>query len=99
MNKGLNENLKKEFSDVFAVIKPGSPYGVEPAMRSGGIILNESFSFDMNWLIGFIEAEGCFLCLVRKNISHKLGYQVTLSFTLTQHNRDLILITKKILKK
>jgi len=49
---------------------------------------------DPNWLVGFTEAEGCFLCLVRKNYSHKIGYQVTLSFSLVQHSRDLVLMQK-----
>jgi len=34
------------------------------------------------------------MCLVRKNVKHKIGYQVTLNFTLTQHIRDLELMKK-----
>lgn len=44
--------------------------------------------------IGFIEAEGCFICLVRKNLTHLIGFQVTLSFSLSQHSRDLDLMFK-----
>jgi hypothetical protein len=79
MNNGLNENLKNEFN-IVAVQRP----------------LVELVNWELNkdWLAGFIEAEACFLCLVRKNIKHKLGYQVTLSFTLTQHSKDLDLMTK-----
>ena len=47
-----------------------------------------------NWLAGFVEAEGCFLCLIRKNVGHLIGYQVTLSFSLYQHARDLDLMLK-----
>ena len=49
-------------------------------------------SINKNWLIGFIEAEGCFICLVRKNITHLIGFQVTLSFNLSQHTRDFNLM-------
>lgn len=81
MNKGLNENLTKEFSNLTPVQRP---------------ILNpiQSSDFNTNWLLGFIEAEGCFQCLVRKNNSHKTGFQVSLNFTLTQHSRDLDLMVK-----
>lgn len=41
-----------------------------------------------------MDAEGCFLCLVRKNPTHLIGHQVTLSFILTQHMRDLELMNK-----
>lgn len=51
-------------------------------------------SININWLIGFIEAEGCFICLIRKNITHLIGFQVTLSFNLSQHSRDLNLMIK-----
>lgn len=81
MNKGLNESLKKEFHYVLPVQRPEVK-----------IDLN-SFLVNPDWLIGFVEAEGCFICLVRKNPSHLLGYQVTLSFSLTQHIRDLDLMT------
>jgi len=37
---------------------------------------------------------GCFLCLIRKNVGHLIGYQVTLSFSLYQHARDLDLMLK-----
>ena len=81
MNKGLNENLKQEFNKVIPIQRPE-------------VKLNNLLVFDKQWLIGFIEAEGCFLCLVRKNVKHIIDYQVTLSFTLTQHSRDLALMTK-----
>lgn len=81
MNKGLNENLTKEFSNLTPVQRP---------------VLNpiQPSDFNINWLLGFIEAEGCFQCLVRKNNSHKTGFQVSLNFTLTQHSRDLDLMVK-----
>jgi hypothetical protein len=78
MNKGLNEKLKKDFN-IVAIQRP---------------LVESSARLTDDWLAGFVEGEACFLCLVRKNLKHKIGYQVTLSFTLGQHIRDLILITK-----
>jgi LAGLIDADG endonuclease len=40
------------------------------------------------WIVGFIDGEGCFHVSVSKNKSSKLGYQVTLEFSITQHIRD-----------
>ena len=84
MNKGLNENLKQEFNKVIPVQRP--------EVELNNPLLNNPLLYK-EWLIGFIEAEGCFLCLVRKNVNHTIGYQVTLNFTLTQHSKDLALMT------
>lgn len=78
MNKGLSETLQKAFPNIIPIERP---------------IINSVY-IDNQWLTGFTEAEGCFLCLVRKNTSHLIGYQVTLSFTLSQHIRDLELMVK-----
>jgi len=48
---------------------------------------------DPHWLAGFVDAEANF-CVVRKHATHRSGYQVLLSFTLTQHSRDLDLMLK-----
>ena len=81
MNKGLSEQLKEQFAEIVPVQRPE-------------VETNLSLVSDPNWLVGFVEAEGCFLCLVRKNPSHKIGYQVTLSFSIVQHIRDLELMQK-----
>lgn len=44
------------------------------------------------WLAGFTDAEGCFECVVRKHPTVKIGYQVSIRFTLIQHSRDFMLI-------
>ena len=48
------------------------------------------------WIVGFIDGEGCFHVSVSKNKSSKLGYQVTLEFSITQHIRDRKLMEKFI---
>lgn len=85
MNKGLNETLKLEFPSITPVLRP--EINVSPS-------LEVHYNDFPNWLAGFVEAEGCFLCLIRKNVGHLIGYQVTLSFSLCQHARDLDLMLK-----
>lgn len=86
INKGFNEKFKQEqeqeqeFPNLIASPRPE--------------VLSSLIPFNLQWLLGFIEAEGSFFCLVRKNPSHKIGYQVTLTFTLAQHSRNLALMTK-----
>ena len=79
INKGLNESLKKEF-DVTPVQRPEVSVDIS--------LIN------LNWLFGFIEAEATFLCLVRKNPDHLIGFAVTLSFSLPQHSKDKNLMLK-----
>lgn len=79
MSKGLSEQLKEQFLDVVPVQRPV-------------IEISPSDVSNPSWLVGFVEAEGCFLSLVRKNASHTIGFQVTLSFSLVQHIRDLELM-------
>lgn len=79
MNNGLTEQLKTIFPNIKPVTRP---------------IINNSSTLegDPHWLAGFTDAEGNFLCLVRKQVSHKSGFQVLLSFTLPQSSRDLELM-------
>lgn len=49
-----------------------------------------------HWIVGFIDGEGCFHVSISKNKSSKLGYQVTLEFSITQHIRDKELMNKFI---
>lgn len=47
---------------------------------------------DLNWLAGFIAAEGCFYVKVSKSKTHKLGVVVQLKLKITQHTRDIELM-------
>lgn len=49
-----------------------------------------------SWVQGFTDGEGCFHVSVSKNNSARLGYQVSLEFSITQHIRDKELIEKLI---
>jgi LAGLIDADG endonuclease len=48
------------------------------------------------WVVGFIDGEGCFHVSVSKNKIMKLGYQVSLEFSITQHVRDRELMNKLV---
>lgn len=58
--------------------------------------LYDSKILNPNWVLGFVDGEGCFHVSVSKNNNTSLGYQVTLEFTISQHIRDKELIAKLI---
>jgi hypothetical protein len=78
MNKGLSEELLKNFS------------GITSVERSS---LKFSDNIDPCWLAGFTSAEGCFYVQVVKS-NTKVGYAVQLRFSLTQLPRDEFLFKK-----
>lgn len=41
------------------------------------------------WIVGFVDGEGCFHIAINKNDSMKLGYQVLPEFTVVQHESDV----------
>ena len=51
---------------------------------------------DLNWLAGFVDGEGYFYVSSLKNNLYFIGYKVTLVFSVTQHARNEILLTKFI---
>ena len=50
---------------------------------------------DPNWLAGFNEAEGCFYVQILKSTT-KIGYQILLRFSISQHSRDAVLMQSLI---
>jgi hypothetical protein len=48
--------------------------------------------FEAQWMVGFTDGEGCFHISITKNETFKLGYQILLEFTITQHRRDVKLL-------
>lgn len=49
---------------------------------------------DSNWVIGFIDAEGCFNVSIVKNVEQKVKWRVQPRFIIGLHNRDKDLICK-----
>lgn len=41
------------------------------------------------WIVGFVDGEGCFHIAVNKNSTMKCGYQVLPEFTVTQHENNI----------
>lgn len=41
------------------------------------------------WIVGFVDGEGCFHIAINKNDTLTNGYQVLPEFTVTQHVRDI----------
>ena len=57
-----------------------------PASNGRPLIIDQKIK-DPNWLVGFVEGEGCFLIDAFK-AETKTGYKVKLKFQITQHIRD-----------
>ena len=45
-----------------------------------------------DWIIGFVDGEGCFYVGINKNDEMRFGYQVLPEFTVVQHERDINLL-------
>lgn len=81
MNKGLSVSLIKAFPSITPVDKLKAPV---------------SEIIDPQWVVGFTEAEGCFMIKISKSLAFKLGVQVQLKFQITQNYRDKSLINKLV---
>ena len=44
---------------------------------------------DAQWIVGFVDGEGCFHVGISKHSDMKLGVQVLPEFTVVQHERDV----------
>lgn len=73
MNNGLSDKLKAAFPNTKPVNRPAVDFKGIP---------------DPNWLVGFTDGEGCFCIGVQKSQSYSIGFQVELTFSITQHSRD-----------
>ena len=72
-NLGLSDKLKAAFPNVVPVDRP---------------LVKNQIIRDPNWLAGFTAGEGCFMVLIKKSATTKLGETVNLAFKLTQNSRD-----------
>ncbi len=46
-------------------------------------------NLDAQWIVGFVDGEGCFHVGISKHPDMKLGFQVLPEFTVVQHERDV----------
>ena len=72
MNKGLSDNLKSTFSTIIPAPRP--------------LVINQEIK-DINWFVGFVDAEGCFFVDIFKDAT-KSGFTARLVFKIGQHLRD-----------
>ena len=46
-------------------------------------------NLDAQWIVGFVDGEGCFYVGVNKHSDMNCGYQVLPEFTVVQHQKDI----------
>lgn len=78
MNKGLSKELNLAFPNTVPVSIP---------------VVNFNKIIHDNWLIGFVDGEGCFYIKIKK-VRSLLGFQTSISFFISQHSRDELLLNK-----
>ncbi len=44
---------------------------------------------ESQWIVGFVDGEGCFHVAINKHVEMSAGYQVLPEFTVVQHKRDI----------
>ncbi len=81
LNKGLSSKLYEEFTNIVPISKP---------------LIQQQVIPDPNWLVGFTDGEGCFFIRNQKSLSHVLKEKVGLSFMITQHKKDELLMKSLI---
>lgn len=60
------------------------------------LIMLQAVTLHPEWVLGFIDAEGCFHVAIQNNRTMRLGVQVQLQFCITQHAQDHVLMTRFI---
>jgi hypothetical protein len=49
-------------------------------------------NLEVQWIVGFVDGEGCFHIGISRHPEMKLGYQVLPEFTVVQHKRDVAVL-------
>src|SRR3989338_7986972 len=55
---------------------------------------NQQERLDAQWIVGFVDGEGCFHVALSKLPKMTLGWQVLPEFRVVQHQRDILLLKK-----
>ena len=55
---------------------------------------NQQERLNTNWVVGFVDGEGCFHVSINKLKCMKLGWQVLPEFRIVQHEKDKLLLQK-----
>ena len=49
-------------------------------------------NLEPQWIVGFVDGEGCFFVGINKNATMTTGFQVLPEFTVVQHERDIAVL-------
>lgn len=55
---------------------------------------NQQERLDANWVVGFVDGEGCFHVSINRMHKMSLGWQVLPEFRVVQHQRDELILLK-----
>src|SRR6266705_18212 len=53
---------------------------------------NQQESLSPDWVVGFVDGEGCFFVGINRQPTMKVGWQVLPEFRVVQHERDVALL-------
>ena len=53
---------------------------------------NQQESLSPDWVVGFVDGEGCFFVGINRQPTMKVGWQVFPEFRVVQHQRDVALL-------
>jgi LAGLIDADG DNA endonuclease family protein len=53
---------------------------------------NQQESLSPEWVVGFVDGEGCFYVGINRQPTMKVGWQVLPEFRVVQHQRDVALL-------
>lgn len=82
LNLGLTDDLKNDFSTITPVTRPS--------------VDNSNPKFNPEWVAGFASGDGSFRVNIFKSPSSQVGHVVRLTFTISQHSRDIELMKSLI---
>ena len=55
---------------------------------------NQQERLDADWVVGFVDGEGCFFVGINRQPSMKIGWQVLPEFRVVQHERDVAILKR-----
>ncbi len=58
-----------------------------------------SHGLNPDWIVGFVDGEGCFHVGISRNEGTRFGYQILPELTIVQHERDLSVLYSSSMKE
>ena len=55
---------------------------------------NQQERLSADWVVGFVDGEGCFFVGINRQPSMKIGWQVLPEFRVVQHKRDVAILER-----